>query len=103
MEMHIKDWEQHYSTLIEEERRDPMDTLIDFCCLDNLFQQRSDLWVLFSAAMGSVHFEDDNWKAKGDWMFFYEKLLQLLEVAHRIDELVKKKELLYSYRIGSDI
>ncbi len=95
--MHNKEWEQHYSVLTEEERRDPMDTLIDFCCEATLFQQRSDLWELFSAAMSSEYFEADTREAKEDRMFFFEKLLQLLETAHRIDEMVKKKELIYSY------
>jgi len=97
IEKNIKNWKQHYSCLTEEERSDPIEALIVICYLDTLFQQRSDLWVLFSAAMSSNRFRLDTPEKKRDWMFFYEKVLHLLEAAHRIDELIKKKKLRYSY------
>ena len=90
-------WAQHYSLLGLSQRKDPMDALMDLCTIKHLFDVRQELWLLLMASMYSSTLEGDSRRTKGDWVFFFQTLHELFELAYRIRELVEAKKLTYQY------
>ena len=96
--MPIKEWERHYSILSESERENPLNSLLEICTRNTLYEYRKELLEFLSSAMGGGRFEDDTPSVKSNRIWFYETLLSLLEVSYRVSELIIKNELTYRYK-----
>ena len=95
--MPINEWDSRYATLTGNQRDDPFDVIEEFCKLDHLFWVRRKLYSMLSAAMGSEDWKHDEPIEKSNRMFFFLWLLQLIEAAYLIDEMIKKRHLSYEF------
>jgi hypothetical protein len=92
-----EEWQYHYSVLNKETREDPLSVLIGFARADSLFQQRQDLYTLFSGAIESDLFQDMDTESVSNWVCFHGTLLRLIEATHRVIEMIKNKRLVFNY------
>lgn len=90
-------WSEEYSVLDKEDLKDPIVALFHSCGRDSLFNLRHETWEMFHAANMSPYFEGDTPDAKGDLCYLYHSLLELAEIAFRINEMVMTKRLLFAY------
>jgi len=90
-------WENEPAFLSKVQRADPMGSIRFIANWEPLYEMRFRLQDLYMAAMYSSHWKDDSPKRKGEWMWFFEEIMDLLELAYLIDEMVRAKKLTYSY------
>ena len=98
----MEPWRNHYSVLRQSDRDHPIQALQEICNRTSLFNQRYDLFEFYRAGTQSEAWEDDDPERKSDRLFFYETTLYLYEIAYRIRELIKDKQLSYIYHEQKD-
>lgn len=95
-------WEYDYSVLGQSDRDDPVKALQQICNRDSLFNQRKLLFEFYRAALQSDAWEDHSAAEKSNQLFFYETTLYLWEVAYRIKEAIKARNLAFSFTQQTD-
>jgi len=94
-------WENDPAFLSKSQREDPVGHMRFIANWEPLYAMRFRLKDLFMAAMYSPHWKNDSPERKGEWMWFYDELMDLLELAYIIDEMVEAEKLVYSYAATS--
>ncbi len=95
-------WEYDYSVLEQSDRDDPVKALQQICNRTSLFNQRKSLFEFYRAALQSDAWEDDSSEEKSDQLFFYSTTLYLWEVAYRMREMIKSRDLVFSNTSQAD-
>ena len=95
-------WEYDYSVLAQSDRDNPVKALQQICNRSSLFKQRNQLFEFYRAALQSDAWEDDSAEQKSDQLFFYSTTLYLWEVAYRIREMIKARDLAFSNTSETD-
>lgn len=88
-------WQNHIATLKEEWRKNPVDAIEEYCQLDSVFGVRERLFDMFSAAMGSQDWKDHRPIDKANWLYFFKRLLQLIEATYLIDSMIEDHQFTY--------
>jgi hypothetical protein len=92
-----EEWQQHYAFLSKSQLTDPMNALGHLTKWDTLWRDRYYLFEYFYGALGSGKFQDFDEQEMQDRLFFFDRILDILEAAHRLGELYERKLLQYSY------
>ncbi len=93
-------WEDEPAFLTKMQRADPVGHLRSIAKSAPLHQMRFRLQDMFTAAMYSPHWKDDSPKQKGDRVWFFDELMDLLELANLIDQMARNGKITYSYSLN---
>lgn len=88
-------WENMPTSLSKLQREDPIQSIRSLSNWDTLYEMRIKLHDVFMSAMYSSHWKDDNPDQKGTWMWFFDEIMDLLELSYLIDEMLIKGEITY--------
>jgi hypothetical protein len=91
-----KKWEFTPAHLTHSQREDPIAAIDPICGWFTLFDARDRLKDLFQAAMASSFWENDEPEEKEDKMFFFDQLMQLVESAYFLNQMVIEDRLTYT-------
>jgi hypothetical protein len=85
-----------YSLLGEEARKDPLGGLSDVVGHRSLYDHRQELFYWLERVMTCS--DGENWMEKKEQFFYFELTLKCVERLHRIHLMIQAGELTYSYK-----
>ncbi|HEY4062019.1 MAG TPA: hypothetical protein VGM30_08970 [Puia sp.] len=97
LEIEGNEWEEHFATLDEQDRKDPIQTIFRYCT-GTPFKMRSDYFEIFAAAMYSPYIAYNDPTEYGDMMSLLKSTLKLVEAACLINKLIEEERLTYSIK-----
>lgn len=95
--MSIKQWERQPAFLNETQLQDPILAIYSSVTGDVLINDRTLLFEVFYAAVGSETFVDYDSETMRRYTYCWERTIVLVEACHRLIELKIKEQFHYSY------
>jgi hypothetical protein len=92
-----KEWERAYAFLNDHQLKNPVDVISACASGDSVFIDRSQLFEIFYAAIGSRVFQDHDAKTVRGYIYAWERAITMIESCHRLHELMREKQFIYSY------
>jgi hypothetical protein len=86
-----------FTTMNEEQRKDPLGNLLDVVGHETLYDLRRELFYMFERAATNTYYDDESGEELRDQFWHFELFLKCVERLYRIYNMIEARELTYSY------
>ena len=91
-----EEWEHYIVFLSDTQRQDPIKTIQQICRWGTLHTTRTDILHLFRAVLSSKDWEDYTAADVLEEMFLFDRLIDLIEGACLLDDMIQEGMLTYT-------
>jgi hypothetical protein len=87
-----------FCTLDEEQRKDPLDNLLDVIGHKSLFDHRKELFTWLGRVVTNPDYRGEDIVDLEEQFWYFQLTLKCVERLHRIHNMIQAGELIYSYK-----
>ena len=87
-----------FTTMNEEQRKDPLGNLLDIVGQETLHDLRRGLFYMLERAVTNTYYDDESGEETRDQFWHFQLILKCVERLYRIHNMIEAGELIYSYK-----